>query len=664
MNTAATGILALSLLALTSANDRVARGDEVPASDSRLRVIQQELKMLPKLIPSLQTHRRIGFHGHAAEPAWVIVDFGRVVTPEKIVLFPARPAIAGDPPSAGFPSSLQIDISSDKGFSTSVHVARWKEEAVSAGERIDFLSFKGNGTSGRFLRIRVTGFRDDPLQPSRQYYRLGEVIVLERGQNVALSCPVTSTASTEISRRWEARNLTDGYLWCLPLRGPESSPTNGYRSEIADRAVVSDAAWVEVDLGVSQPIDEVHLVTAYPRDFADQPGFGFPTHFRVLADAGTADATEILNELEPPYPGEALPNPGSAQLMFATPGLTAQRIRITCEALWRRGPGSGRSPEEYLMAMSELQVWREGKNLAAGRPVEFSSSSTEPGWTPTALTDGYSSREELLDWPAWLTGIERAEALRAELRHVQLSIQIQRETLRQRLLWGAIGSTLVISLLGLIGFLWLRARAARVQEELRSSIARDLHDEIGASLSHLALQSDLAQQQLLRGELGPERLAAISAGARQTLDHMRDVIWLLVPRASNWSELSHRLQSISSRILDGVKHEIVVEGEPPEGKPAIEWSRNVVTFLKEVLTNARRHSEAENIRVSFDWGETLVMEVEDNGRGFDIAASRDTSGTGLENLEQRAALLRASLDIRSGPGEGTTVRLSVPFSKG
>ena len=81
MNTAATGILALSLLALTSANDRVARGDEVPASDSRLRVIQQELKMLPKLIPSLQTHRRIGFHGHGAETAWVIVDFGREVTP-------------------------------------------------------------------------------------------------------------------------------------------------------------------------------------------------------------------------------------------------------------------------------------------------------------------------------------------------------------------------------------------------------------------------------------------------------------------------------------------------------------------------------------------------------------------------------------------------------
>ena len=113
-----------------------------------------------------------------------------------------------------------------------------------------------------------------------------------------------------------------------------------------------------------------------------------------------------------------------------------------------------------------------------------------------------------------------------------------------------------------------------------------------------------------------------------------------------------------------MKHEIVVEGEPPEGKPAIEWSRNVVTFLKEVLTNARRHSEAENIRVSFDWGETLVMEVEDNGRGFDTAASRDTSGTGLENLEQRAARLRASLDFMSEPGEGTTVRLSVPFSKG
>jgi hypothetical protein len=52
--------------------------------------------MLPKLIPSLQTHRRIGFHGHAVEPAWVIVDFGLEVTPEKIVLFPARPTIAGE----------------------------------------------------------------------------------------------------------------------------------------------------------------------------------------------------------------------------------------------------------------------------------------------------------------------------------------------------------------------------------------------------------------------------------------------------------------------------------------------------------------------------------------------------------------------------------------
>jgi len=54
MNTVATGILALSLLASTIANDGIARGDEVPVSDFRLRVIQRELKTLPKLIPSLQ----------------------------------------------------------------------------------------------------------------------------------------------------------------------------------------------------------------------------------------------------------------------------------------------------------------------------------------------------------------------------------------------------------------------------------------------------------------------------------------------------------------------------------------------------------------------------------------------------------------------------------
>jgi signal transduction histidine kinase len=394
----------------------------------------------------------------------------------------------------------------------------------------------------------------------------------------------------------------------------------------------------------------------------DQPGFGFPTHFRVLADAGSENEQEVLVELEPCWPAHALPNPGAAPIMIATPGLQARRIRVTCEALWASISSSGRTPKEFLLAMGELQVWHEGKNLALDRPVECASRANMPLWTPNALTDGYSSRESLIDWESWLSGIERAKQLQAELVQVQLSIQVRHEVLRLRMLWAAIGAAGIASLLGLTGILWFRSGAQRIQEELRACIARDLHDEIGASLSELAIQSDLARQQLLRGDLLPKRLEAISAGARQTLDQIRDVIWLLTPKkASNWRELSNRMQSIAKRMLEDIKHEVVIQGDPPQGGPSIEFSKNVLTFLKEVLTNARRHSQAEFIRVDFRWVNGLTLSIEDNGRGFELDTARNTSGTGLLNLEQRAVILKGSLNIQSHPGNGTKISLSIPL---
>jgi signal transduction histidine kinase len=637
-------------------------GQNLAMADTRVRAIQEELETLPKLAPSLQTFQRIGFHGHDADPAWVMIDFGREIVAETIALFPARPAVASEPPSVGFPSALEIRISSDENFSSSERIVRWQEESPGDGEKIEFLVFDVKGVRGRYLRVYVDGFRTDPLHPDEPYYRLGEVIVLQNGTNVALRRRVTSTASTEVARRWERMNLTDGYLWCLPLRGSELSPTNGYHSEIMDRAIVADRVWVEVDLESVQPIDEVHLVPAYPRGFADHPGFGFPTHFRVLADAGTENEQELLVELEPLWPAEALPNPGASQLMLATPGLQARRIRFTCEALWANHSSSDQAPREFLFAMSELQAWRAGKNLALGQPVAFANTLETDLWSPAALTDGYTSRESLLNWDAWLTGIERAKQLRSERDEVLLSIHVQREVFRLRILWGAVGLALFATFLSLVGVYWLRARAQRSQEELRTRIARDLHDEIGASLSQLAIQSDLARQHLIRGELAPIRLDAISLGARQTLDQMRDVIWLLTPKAGSWCELSNRLQSIANRMLDGTQNEVAVLGQPPEGKPSITLARNVLTFLKEALTNTRRHSDAEFIRVVFHWDKGLTLDVEDNGRGFDVDAARESGGNGLANLEQRATILKGSLSIQSKPGDGTKISLSLPLS--
>lgn len=249
-----------------------AAAEDVASLNERLTGIQQELESLPKLIHSAQTQQRLGIHGIKANPAWVMIDFGRPVRPERIVVFPARLPVPGDVPSAGFPASLQVEIAEADDFVTSIRIAGWQEPEPGAGEHVSFLSFEGNRASGRFLRVRVTGFRDDPSQPDQPYFRLGEIVVLEKGRNVALTRPVTCTAGVDIARAWTTRNLTDGYFWCLPLRGRETSPMNGHQSAASKQPFVGGKTWVEVDLGAAVAIDEVHLVPAHPRGYADLPG--------------------------------------------------------------------------------------------------------------------------------------------------------------------------------------------------------------------------------------------------------------------------------------------------------------------------------------------------------------------------------------------------------
>jgi signal transduction histidine kinase len=643
-----------------------AAAQEVASLNERLQVIQRELESLPKLIPSPQTQQRLGFHGLKADPAWVMIDFGRIVAPEKIVIFPARLPVPGDLPSAGFPSSLQIEIAEADDFATSIRIAGWSEPEPGAGEHVPFLSFDGNRAFGRFLRVRVTGFRDDPLQPGQQYFRLGEIVVLENGHNAALTCPVTSTAGVVSARAWEPRNLTDGYFWCLPLRGRETSPLNGYQSTIKSQPVTSGKTWVEVDLGSAVAIDEVHLVPAHPRGrgYADLPGYGFPTHFQVLADADTDHKKVIRDENKPPYPAAAMPNPGATQVMFATPGLVARRIRISCEALARRGPvpANVNVLDQHLLAMSELQCWREGRNLAAGCAVSASDTTTDAGWSPAALTDGYSSRHELLSWTEWFDGLTKSEALHAEARSIRAELQRLAESSARHTLTIAVASAIAIALVAAAVLLIQRTKARHQQDTLRTRIARDLHDEIGASLSHLAMQGDLARQQLQRSELTSDRLEGISASARETLDQMRDIIWLLAPKEGDWQELSLRLEAIARRLLEGVGHQITHQGKPPEGRPAIEYTRDILAFLKEALTNVRKHARATHVRVLFDWSSPLVLTIEDNGQGFDIKEVQNRGGSGLQNLRTRAAAINATCEIQSTVGKGTLIRLAAPLT--
>lgn len=611
--------------------------------------IREELESLPVLEPSEQNHGRIGFYGLPGKPSSLVLDLGSTVIPDEIVLFPARlpTGLAGGDGSNGFPPSLEVSISEEPDFARSVRLADWKEGGEGLGNRLPFLRLPGNGASGRFVRIAVGGSR--PRESGRgRFYTLGEIIVLERGRNAALRRPVTASASIENAPRWQASNLTDGYLWCLPFAGRAGSPGNGYHSAIESTLTVT-RKWVGIDLGGDFVLDGIDLFPAHPRDFADTTGFGFPSEFRIT---GT-DESGVERVLFESKPG-SFPNPGNAAVILPGDGKAVRHLRVEAAGLWHR-------TGDYIFALAEARAWSGGENVAAGKPVSASDQTETASWSREALTDGYSSRHELLSWGDWLDGLSERMRIEAQAAALAARLETERESRVRRWLIVAAGGIVFVIATAAFAMAAQRRRAARVEETLKRRLAADLHDDLGASLSHLALQSDLARARVDPGDPVAARLASLSSNARETLDHLRDMVWLLAPVAGTWADLEARLEAIANRLLEGTSHRFERVGDRPEGGPSVVAAREIVLFLKESLTNVQKHASAGTVAVTLSWlPGRLRLEIADDGTGFDPDDGRRREGRGLENLETRAGTLRGSCRIETCPGKGTTVLLDLP----
>lgn len=203
-------------------------------------------------------------------------------------------------------------------------------------------------------------------------------------------------------------------------------------------------------------------------------------------------------------------------------------------------------------------------------------------------------------------------------------------------------------------------RALAAAEE-RERLARELHDGLAQDLwlaklktGRLAALADLGEDaRALTGEVG----AAVEAGlveAREAVAAMR----LTSLEHADLAELLRRtLEDFEDRF--GLRVEFECQANLPPLPPRVE--AEVLRIAQEALTNVRRHADATVVRVraALD-GDRLVIEVRDNGLGFDAEAVGP--GTyGLAGMRERAALIGGTLEVRSAPRKGTGVRLDVPI---
>lgn len=206
-------------------------------------------------------------------------------------------------------------------------------------------------------------------------------------------------------------------------------------------------------------------------------------------------------------------------------------------------------------------------------------------------------------------------------------------------------------------------RLLTAQEQERGRLARDLHDGVGQTLTAVILTLDAAEA-ALTVDPNPSSVLARSTIARAqvlaagALEEARDVAAQLRPTRIHEIGLGAALVNLARDA--GVAVEVRFDPALlPPGMLERETEVDVFRIVQEAIGNAARHSQATRIwidgRLSDD---EIRLEVGDDGRGIDSAAW--TRGLGLAGMEERAGILRARLDVRSRPGEGTTVTLLMP----
>jgi two-component sensor histidine kinase len=215
-----------------------------------------------------------------------------------------------------------------------------------------------------------------------------------------------------------------------------------------------------------------------------------------------------------------------------------------------------------------------------------------------------------------------------------------------------------VSLIGVIVLVMqLRIRRAVAQERFRLRIASDLHDDIGSSLSSIALVSDNIQRSLDEAHPGQRQLQAVSTVAREVADRLKDDVWVIEPGDDSLESLLLRMKDASKQILGEFPYSFQSEIREARRKLNMEFRKNVLLIHKEALHNVLKHAEATQANISVQVrGDTLSLEIADDGRGFEPDSPR--AGHGLVNMRRRAAALKGDLQIDSGPGRGARVKLT------
>ena len=195
---------------------------------------------------------------------------------------------------------------------------------------------------------------------------------------------------------------------------------------------------------------------------------------------------------------------------------------------------------------------------------------------------------------------------------------------------------------------------------LRTKISRDLHDEVGATLSGIKVFSSLAKD---RPETGKSYLDKINMYCDEMLEKMSDIVWTINPKNDNFERIISKLYNYAESVTSAKNIELSFNMDENLQNRIVKMivKKDIYLIAKEAINNAVKYSVCKKISVSLTVNhKTGLLKITDDGMGFNIMQSNN--GNGLKNIYDRAAEIDGKVTITSSAEKGTTLELTFNFT--
>ncbi len=575
----------------------------------------------------------------AADPA-ITLDLGASVPINAIYLVPAQREFLED--CGIFPKRFTLEISNQADFTPRTILCSSGKFPLPPPQGTP-VAFKAND-SARYVRLTVL---EGHNKGNYDLFGLSEFVVISRDQPVSFGAAVSTVGNLDVPGIWYPSALTDGRM-PLGIWQNASKPNveTGDTVEVSSR---DDTTCWTVQLDAAASLERIVLFPhQVNRSFEASV---FPEALSIRLEQENGGVGETVCEWVNPLPGASQLTP----LVIPLGGKSGKILRITATRPWLMG-------DCKIHALSEIEIWSGGRNLAKGLPVirERAGQSS----AITCLTNGYCSEKEIIPVGVWLHQLNDRGRIENELTWLRAE---HRQLASRSELNASWGSAVILGLTFLIPVFIVERRrlmSTNQLDQIRTRIASDLHDDIGSNLGSISLIARTARKDLVRLH-GPEEIAddlgEVEVIARESSLAMRDIVWLLERRQDSVGDLVQRMRETANRLLREIHFTLDCESNRATAKLSLDAKRHLFLFYKEAIHNVLKHSHADRVSIRlWDEDDKLALEILDNGIGLPMSTGERPAA--VNKLQDRARVLDGLLQIASSKETGTRIRLFVKRS--